>query len=109
MEVSQYLEYDRHYIGPIRLVILDWAGLTVDYGCYAPAVVFIEVFKRSGIDISMEQARAPMGMFKRDHIKSIFEWNSDVVTNGRKHTDEIGMTKMWVTCMRTCSNRCNWR
>ncbi len=93
MEVSQYLEYDRHYIGPIRLVILDWAGLTVDYGCYAPAVVFIEVFKRSGIDISMEQARAPMGMFKRDHIKSIFEWNSDVVhkwkeTHGRDWNDK---------------------
>ena len=93
MEVSRYLEYDRHYRGPIRLVIFDWAGLTVDYGCYAPAVVFIEAFKRSGIDISMEQARAPMGKFKRDHIKSIFEWNSDVAhkwkeTHGRDWRDE---------------------
>ena len=77
---SQYssFEYGRKYRGPIRLVVLDWAGLTLDYGCYAPAVVFIEVFKRKGIDISMEQARAPMGLFKRDHIKAIFEWYPDV-------------------------------
>jgi len=93
MEVTQYFEYTRRYRGPIRLVILDWAGLTVDYGCYAPAVVFIEVFKRKGIPISMEQARAPMGRFKRDHIKCIFEWNPDVArkwkeTYGRDWRDE---------------------
>ena len=76
--MSEYFEYVRKYRGPVKLVVLDWAGLTMDYGCYAPAVVFIEVFKRKGIDISMEQARAPMGLFKRDHIKRIFEWNPDV-------------------------------
>jgi len=63
--------YRRRYAGPVRLVILDWAGTTMDYGCYAPAVVFIEVFKRRGIKISMAQARAPMGMHKRDHIRAI--------------------------------------
>lgn len=78
MEIARYLEYNRRYKGPIKLVVLDWAGLTVDYGCYAPALVFIEVFKRKGIDISMEQARGPMGRYKRDHIKSILEWYPDV-------------------------------
>ena len=38
--------YNRSYRGPLKAVILDWAGTTMDYGCYAPAVVFIEVFKR---------------------------------------------------------------
>jgi len=93
MEIAQYLEYNRRYKGPVKLVVLDWAGLTLDYGCYAPAVVFIEVFKRKGIEISMEQARGPMGRFKRDHIKCILEWYPDVAAKwkeifGRNWTDE---------------------
>ncbi len=63
--------YRRSYRGPVKLVILDWAGTTLDYGCYAPAVVFIEVYKRRGVEISMEQARRPMGLHKRDHIRAI--------------------------------------
>jgi phosphonoacetaldehyde hydrolase len=39
----------------------------------APAVVFVEVFKRQGVPISMEEARAPMGAHKRVHIKKITE------------------------------------
>ena len=46
--------YHRTYKGPVKLVIFDWAGTTLDYGCYAPAVVFIEVFKRRGVEITME-------------------------------------------------------
>jgi phosphonoacetaldehyde hydrolase len=63
--------YRRSYRGPVKLVILDWAGTTMDYGCYAPAVVFVEVYKRHGVEITMEQARRPMGLHKRDHIKAI--------------------------------------
>ena len=63
--------YRRSYRGPVKLVILDWAGTTMDYGCYAPAVVFIEVYRRRGVEITMEQARRPMGLHKRDHIRAI--------------------------------------
>jgi phosphonoacetaldehyde hydrolase len=63
--------YRRSYRGPIKLVILDWAGTTMDYGCTAPAMVFIEVYSRHGVEITMEQARRPMGLHKRDHIKAI--------------------------------------
>lgn len=92
MELNQYLEYNRRYKGLVRLVVLDWAGVTVDYGCYAPAVAFIEVFRRKGIAISIEQARGPMGRYKRDHIKCIFEWYPDVSIKwkekyGREWTD----------------------
>ena len=59
------------YRGPLKAVVLDWAGTTVDYGCMAPAAVFIETFKRRGVTITLEQARAPMGMFKKDHIRAI--------------------------------------
>jgi len=63
--------YQRRYRGPVKLVILDWAGTTMDYGCYAPAVVFVEVYKRNGVEISMEEAREPMGAHKLVHIRKI--------------------------------------
>jgi phosphonoacetaldehyde hydrolase len=61
----------RSYRGPITAVIFDWAGTTVDYGSRAPAGVFIEVFSRHGVTISIAEAREPMGMHKRDHIATI--------------------------------------
>jgi phosphonoacetaldehyde hydrolase len=63
--------YQRQYRGKIQAVLLDWAGTTMDYGCMAPAVVFQEVYKRQGVPITMEEARAPMGAHKRVHIQKI--------------------------------------
>lgn len=63
--------YRGQYKGPVRLAIFDWAGTTVDHGCFAPASVFIEIFGRHGIALTMAQAREPMGMDKRDHIEAI--------------------------------------
>lgn len=68
--------YQRSYRGKIQAVLLDWAGTTMDYGCMAPAVVFVEVFKRMGVPISMEEARAPMGAHKRVHIQKITQLDS---------------------------------
>jgi phosphonoacetaldehyde hydrolase len=33
--------FQRSYRGPLKAVLLDWAGTTLDYGCFAPAVVFM--------------------------------------------------------------------
>jgi len=84
--------YQRRYHGKLQAVLLDWAGTTMDYGCYAPAVVFIEVFKRKGVEISMEEAREPMGAHKRVHIRKITQipavakrWES---VHGRAPTEE---------------------
>src|SRR5689334_20609296 len=63
--------YRRTYQGPLQGVILDWSGTTVDYGCFAPTVVFIELFKEQGVPITMAEARRPMGAYKRDHIQQI--------------------------------------
>ena len=68
--------YRRTYRGPIEAVLLDWAGTTMDFGCIAPAVVFVEVFKRQGVPIDMAEARAPMGAHKRVHIQRITELDS---------------------------------
>lgn len=55
----------------IQAVIFDWAGTTVDYGCFAPLDVFLEVFKKKGIEVMHEEAREPMGMLKWDHINTM--------------------------------------
>ena len=55
----------------IEAIIFDWAGTTVDFGCFAPVNVFIDIFKNAGIDVTMEEARAPMGMLKIDHIRAM--------------------------------------
>jgi len=57
----------------IDAVIFDWAGTTMDYGCYAPAVVFRSIFEKYGVPISMEEARLPMGAHKKVHIRKISE------------------------------------
>ena len=63
--------FQRSYRGQLKAILLDWAGTTMDYGCCAPAVVFIEVFKRKGVEITMQQAREPMGVHKKVHIRQI--------------------------------------
>ncbi|MFO0820660.1 MAG: phosphonoacetaldehyde hydrolase [Pirellulales bacterium] len=55
----------------VRAVILDWAGTTIDFGSRAPAAVFVEVFRRRGVEIRIAEARGPMGLAKRDHIAAI--------------------------------------
>ena len=56
----------------IRCVIMDWAGTAVDYGCFAPLNAFLKVFSEErGVEITLRQAREPMGMLKIDHIRAI--------------------------------------
>lgn len=57
----------------IKCVIFDWAGTTVDFGCFAPVNVFIQIFKNAGIDVTNEEARLPMGMLKIDHIREMLK------------------------------------
>ena len=60
--------YTRSYRGEIQALILDWSGTTADAYVVAPAVVFVEVFRRQGVEISMAEARGPMGLRKDLHI-----------------------------------------
>ena len=56
----------------IEAVILDWAGTVVDFGSVAPTTIFVEAFKRTyDFEISLEEARGPMGMGKWDHIRTL--------------------------------------
>ena len=55
----------------IETVIFDWAGTTVDYGCFAPVHAFIQAFAHFGVPVTVEETRRPMGMLKRDHIRAM--------------------------------------
>ena len=55
----------------IDAVIFDWAGTTVDFGSTSPVSAFMEAFRRAGVEVTDEETRAPMGMLKRDHIRTM--------------------------------------
>lgn len=76
----------------INTVILDWAGTTVDFGCFAPVRAFLEAFRKFGIEPTIDEIRKPMGMLKREHIKCMMqmprissEWQR---VHGKEWTEE---------------------
>ena len=52
----------------VKAVIFDWAGTTVDYGSRAPMGAFVKLFESEGIEMTIAQARIPMGISKWEHI-----------------------------------------
>lgn len=59
------------YHGPVRAVILDWAGTAVDYGCFGPVAVFQKAFNHYGIQPDVEDTRKPMGNEKKEHVRQM--------------------------------------
>ncbi|MCK0196002.1 phosphonoacetaldehyde hydrolase [Ancylobacter sp. 6x-1] len=55
----------------LKALILDWAGTAVDFGSRAPMGAFVEAFSRVGVTISIDEARGPMGLPKRDHVAAL--------------------------------------
>jgi len=68
MSITSEYTYSRSYRGKIKAAVMDWSGTLVDAYVIAPARVFVEVFKSQGVDISMSEARGPMGLRKDLHI-----------------------------------------
>jgi phosphonoacetaldehyde hydrolase len=62
---------NKPYTGPIQAVVLDWAGTAVDFGCIGPAAVFVEVFAKFGISVTLAEVRRFMGLAKKDHIRKL--------------------------------------
>ena len=69
--LNNLYRYKRVYQGPIKAVILDWSGTTVDKYVIAPAVVFVNIFEKFGVPITWGEAREPMGHEKCAHIREI--------------------------------------
>ncbi len=60
--------YARRYTGPVTAVVFDWAGTMIDFGSQAPVMAFTRLFSDQGVAITVAEARAPMGVEKRQHI-----------------------------------------
>jgi phosphonoacetaldehyde hydrolase len=53
------------------LVIFDWAGTMVDFGCLAPVAALTAAFARHGVALDDPTARADMGKAKVDHVRAL--------------------------------------
>lgn len=90
--------FKREYRGKIQTLVLDWSGTTADAYVIAPAVVFVKVFKNQGVEISMNEARGPMGLRKDLHIEQL---TLDPVIRERwkkvhnKYPDQADVDKMF--------------
>ncbi len=55
----------------LAAVVFDWAGTVVDWGSHAPMGAFVQLFAGQGVDISIAEARVPMGLPKWHHIQAL--------------------------------------
>ncbi len=56
-----------------KAAVFDWAGTMIDFGSFAPMGAFVEAFARFGVTVTVDQARAPMGRPKWDHVKAMLD------------------------------------
>ena len=78
----------------IECVIMDWAGTSVDYGCFAPVAAFVDSFKQMGLTVTAAETRAHMGVTK---IEEYAGWCGSLValaqeTSGARQT--VRQTKL---------------
>jgi phosphonoacetaldehyde hydrolase len=57
----------------VEAVIFDWAGTMVDHGSLAPVTAVTALFGRHDIQLTDEEVRRDMGIFKKDHIRRILQ------------------------------------
>jgi phosphonoacetaldehyde hydrolase len=67
------------------LVIFDWAGTVVDFGCQAPVAALVAAFAAAGVTLGEAAARANMGMAKSDHVRAIFARPEVIATWSEAH------------------------
>jgi len=86
------------YTGPLKAVVLDWAGTAVDYGCMGPADVFVRVFEAFGITVTTAEARQFMGLEKQEHIRRMCRLPGVAEQWKQKHgrwPDENDVTRLY--------------
>jgi phosphonoacetaldehyde hydrolase len=55
------------------LVIFDWAGTMVDFGCRAPVNALRDAFGRRGVSLTEQEIRRDMGKAKADHVRALLD------------------------------------
>lgn len=72
------------------LVIFDWAGTMVDFGCTAPVKALIEAFGAEGVLIDAATVRRDMGKAKIDHVRSLLRYPEVAAAWRARHRRESG-------------------
>jgi phosphonoacetaldehyde hydrolase len=67
------------------LVIFDWAGTMVDFGCMAPVRALMDVFAEAGVEIDEPTTRRDMGKAKSDHIRCMLSYPEIAAAWRAKH------------------------
>lgn len=67
------------------LVIFDWAGTMVDFGCRAPIEALVTAFASRGVALDEAAARVDMGKAKADHVRALLA-RPDVATDWQAAT-----------------------
>ncbi len=57
----------------IKLFVGDWSGSFIDPHSIAPVEPMLEVFNVNGVPITVDEARLPMGLPKKEHIAIILK------------------------------------
>lgn len=97
----------------IKAIIFDWAGTMVDFGSRAPMGAFVKLFESEGINLSIYQARIPMGTNKWDHINALLhipEIQSQWVSiHGRTHnsTDVDRLLNIYIPMNKISIEECS--
>jgi phosphonoacetaldehyde hydrolase len=55
----------------LKAVVFDWAGTVIDFGSIAPIEALRIAFAAHAVPISEDEARADMGIAKRDHVRAL--------------------------------------
>ena len=82
----------------IQLVVLDWAGTTVDFGCFGPVASFARALERHGVTPTDEQVREPMGAAKIDHLRALLaipELSEQWLRNHGRSWDESDVERIY--------------
>ena len=94
----------RRNVGPLKAIVFDWAGTLLDFGSQAPVLAVVSVFRSFDVPVSIEEARGPMGMAKRAHLRTMLEmpriaeaWQ----TIHRAPADEAAIDKLYARFLET--------
>ena len=62
--------------GPLKGVILDWSGTTVDCGDFGSIPAFLEVFQENWVQITAQEIRTHAGLSYADHLLALLQTES---------------------------------
>lgn len=58
-------------LSPLKMVVFDWAGTMIDFGCKAPVKAMAAALAEERLVVGEDVIRADMGLAKKDHVRCL--------------------------------------